>query len=1030
MSNEPNVRYGFLPFLRSGLITRVNATSLAAATPRSSIPISIVASQDRDDSGPELHTLPGQVFLHGPGDVVGFDPSVLVRTDPKPGVGDFEANYFATADLDPPDFAWRFTPLGPDGNRLRPWICLVALRDDEFTMKIERGKLPSITVERANAALSTMLPDLSESWAWAHVQFTDALDDDTVIDFASAAQLADIVEKHPELAISRLVCPRRLEDNTAYTAFIVPTFEAGRLAGLQMPADQVPGDESAWQQNSTRVVLPVYFQWSFRTGARGDFEYLVRALQPYRIPGHVGLRDVDVGHPGPMVPAISPPAGRATPTLGFQGALQSLDTEPTPWPDPARAQPDPFQVRIRQLLNAEADDPLDDPFVMPPIYGRWHAAVTAVDGSVPQWIESLNVDPRHRGTAGLGTVVIQKDQETLMAEAWRQAGNLDLANDALRYGQLGREITGRIAARHFSTRVDEDYLIATRALHAKVLGSPTTIRHQLASTAIPAAALSPAFARLARPGGRLIRRAAPVRATAGAVVRNLLSRSNLRQLHVAPIKASDGATTVQSLRSASLLNALRWNLSAHLRRLSASPWGIALVLLFIVVLAVVPFGWLIGIGLVVAGAAVLLVNSRRAYQRFARDFSSATIRDAVPSRDFTFSNRQQGWTGAPEPAAGAQPSPELSARHARAFKDAAIAALELARPAVVASPPRPPANVVSIRAKLTEALDPAITIPQMVLADLKFRDTLIRPADPLGSVMDHPKFPQPMYEPLADMSQDLMLPGIGGIPVNTCGLTLTNSPFVESYMVGLNHEMSRELLWREYPTDQRGSYFRQFWDVSARGTLPPEESSEREAIRDIRPIHLWRSGALGQHRPGAGPHEENIVLLVRGDLLKKYPNTVIYAARAGWVQSGDELYRAVPEGAEERTPIFRGELRPDISFIGFTLTEPEVRADPGWFFVLEEQFTQPRFGLDVGNGAAALLTKWSDLSWTHMNVAPGQHVSIAGAPPAVANANVSGGPAWGATSAALAAITLQQPVRIMVHGSQMIPRPQEQGADA
>ena len=26
--------------------------------------------------------------------------------------------------------------------------------------------------------------------------------------------------------------------------------------------------------------------------------------------------------------------------------------------------------------------------------------------------------------------------------------------------------------------------------------------------------------------------------------------------------------------------------------------------------------------------------------------------------------------------------------------------------------------------------------------------------------------------------------------------------------------MSSELLWREYPTDQRGTFFRQFWDTS------------------------------------------------------------------------------------------------------------------------------------------------------------------------------------------------------------------------
>ena len=44
-------------------------------------------------------------------------------------------------------------------------------------------------------------------------------------------------------------------------------------------------------------------------------------------------------------------------------------------------------------------------------------------------------------------------------------------------------------------------------------------------------------------------------------------------------------------------------------------------------------------------------------------------------------------------------------------------------------------------------------------------------------------------------------------------------------MVGLNHEFARELLWREYPTDQRGSYFRQFWDVAR---LPRRRGADAE----------------------------------------------------------------------------------------------------------------------------------------------------------------------------------------------------------
>ena len=72
-----------------------------------------------------------------------------------------------------------------------------------------------------------------------------------------------------------------------------------------------------------------------------------------------------------------------------------------------------------------------------------------------------------------------------------------------------------------------------------------------------------------------------------------------------------------------------------------------------------------------------------------------------------------------------------------------------------------------------------------------------------------------MFEPLSDYSPEIFLPGIKDIEDNTVGILETNPIFINSYMVGLNHEMARELLWRGYQTDQRGSYFRQFWDVKA-----------------------------------------------------------------------------------------------------------------------------------------------------------------------------------------------------------------------
>ena len=68
-------------------------------------------------------------------------------------------------------------------------------------------------------------------------------------------------------------------------------------------------------------------------------------------------------------------------------------------------------------------------------------------------------------------------------------------------------------------------------------------------------------------------------------------------------------------------------------------------------------------------------------------------------------------------------------------------------------------------------------------------------------------------------------------------------------MVGLNHEFARKLLWRDYPTDQRGSYFRQFWDV--RGYIDSEGLSDdplKEKLYDIPELHRWApTSKLGEH---------------------------------------------------------------------------------------------------------------------------------------------------------------------------------------
>jgi hypothetical protein len=258
------------------------------------------------------------------------------------------------------------------------------------------------------------------------------------------------------------------------------------------------------------------------------------------------------------------------------------------------------------------------------------------------------------------------------------------------------------------------------------------------------------------------------------------------------------------------------------------------------------------------------------------------------------------------------------------------------------------------------------------------------PPDPLTEVMAYPVIDLPMFQPLVDASSELFCPNVNLVEPNSITLLETNPPFIESYLMGLNHEMARELLWREYPTDQRGSVFRQFWDprvVLAR----PGESPEawRERVRDIPPIHTWDPATgLGKHN-NRGPSVQDLVLVIRGELLKKYPTAVIYAHRADWRRVGGVIdptqerkpvdltpaEEADPPPTKVRMPLYEAKVEPDIYFLGFDLTEEEARGgtgepgddDPGWFFVIKERPGEPRFGLDVDRSGP--LQVWNDLAW-------------------------------------------------------------------
>jgi hypothetical protein len=427
--------------------------------------------------------VPKTVQLQGPGDVTGFDPRAVVRTDPKHSADDYEPNYTPIIEFFDEDFAWRYSPASAAAHeRLRPWICLVVLTRDEFTFgRAPETKLVTIQVKDPDASL----PPPQETWAWAHVHVArDARGTD-----GSPAQVLGavrgIIEQDTTQAICRLICPRKLKPMRTYHAFVIPTFKTGCLAGLGQPIpDGTNGFAPAW--GAGEDTFPVYYQWGFHTGEEGDFESLVRRLEPRQADSRVGKRPMDVQTPAPEynIPAITPPV------LELEGALKAINMQSTVW-----AQREPFLTALTNFLNLPyeqthvGDEEIeDDPLIAPPLYGQFPAAVERIgQPDDPAWFAMLNLDPRHRTAAGFGTRVVQTHQENYMDIAWKQVGMLREANRRLREAQYARFISASLCQRHIEALSAPQVLSVTASLHPRVLiaaSAPVTVFEHMRRSAL------------------------------------------------------------------------------------------------------------------------------------------------------------------------------------------------------------------------------------------------------------------------------------------------------------------------------------------------------------------------------------------------------------------------------------------------------------------------------------------------------------------------------------------------------------------
>ncbi len=891
----------FLSYMRQGLTTLAEHDKVPGK--RMIVPVKLtVTASGKTNNTTNTGIVEKEIALLGPGDVMGINKNIISRITPAPNTNNFESSLVPFIEFSEPDFLWRFSSLQTtDKKDWIPWLSLIVLKAENSREESEFEKVENSNKElppQIQLKQNAILPDLNESWRWAHVHKIDV-----DLNGSDEVQVSNVIKNSiknaPQKTVCRLLCPRKLKQQTKYHAFLIPVFKIGVEAAMGIIDQTEDRTLLTWEspENGAGKIIPYYFDWEFSTGSGGDFENLVRKLKPRDLE-NMGIRPIDCSNPGYGMQEEEL-------VLQLEAALKSLDTEIQPWGmDSDENSPDAElssekQEALAKLLNkreetvqkenGETETKLR---VTPPVYGEWYASMQGKPLQIDApnknvWLEELNLDFRHRAAAGLGVQFVKENQENLMKAAWEQLSKIKKVNQELNLGRFGREISSNMFKRLNKMTPNNAFKIALPVQNKIAFQAETTVGAFLRS--------SPVTSNLTR------------------------VKAQKYLFNVAKAKVKTNFEPVETSRLV--------NLNFKVNGLKESVFTTRVV--------------------------------------------STTAASVAENIDDQFTEAVNKTISA------LNPKNTLVPRIASRFSNFR--------------------SVEKTEVTSTESEE-----------------------DELRPVKWYPEFHRPMYHFLREMSQEYILPGLENVPQNTVGLLQTNRRFIEAFMMGLNHEMASELRWREFPTDLRGSYFRSFWDTTIYSLDPNEKAAfrtteiaaklldeirkkygedydslekieatyvianpnetekeiadayesavenwllTRDEDKDIDRLINWnKDSRLGDHPVAGKPNnleedQNQIVLLIRGELLQKFSNTLIYL-----VNKKEDGKPDLDPGAERKHPVFEGELPPDIVFLGFQIKEEDA-AD--YFVVFEERMTELRFGLDETPEGNTPGSGENDFSWQH-----------------------------------------------------------------
>ena len=129
--------------------------------------------------------------------------------------------------------------------------------------------------------------------------------------------------------------------------------------------------------------------------------------------------------------------------------------------------------------------------------------------------------------------------------------------------------------------------------------------------------------------------------------------------------------------------------------------------------------------------------------------------------------------------------------------------------------------------------------------------------------MAHPTFDDPLFEPLRLLGQDYIVPNIANLPAESIALMVPNVRSSSRCWRGSTRVRARAAVER-VPDRPAWHVLRTLFDAADAGAERPP---------DIVDVHEWDTD-LGQNSPSLSGL---LVLVVRAELLVKFPDTLVFA---------------------------------------------------------------------------------------------------------------------------------------------------------